>query len=310
MLQDYSHILVLFLIVGIGFLLGRIKWFNENSNNAMTKLLLNITLPLTLILSITHDFSKQEFLELLPNIILPFSTILVLMFISFITALLIKLPKNDRGLFIGLCSMSSTIFFGIPVTLAVYGSHQLPYALMTYIAQTILYWTLGIYLLNNDNNAEKFNLADTIKNIFTPPLVAFIIGVVLLLNHIEIPSFLSSFAHYLSGMTAPIAMLIIGTIIYITGFKTLKITPYIVVIIIFRFVITPAIVLLLGNLLSMPLMMIKITILVCSLPIPNTTVILASKYKADVTLATQSLTFSIAFYLLYIPIILLLIHKI
>ena len=310
MLQDYSNILVLFLIVGIGFILGKIKWFNKNSNSAMTKLLLNITLPLTLVLSITNDFSKKEFLTLLPNIILPFSSILVLMILSFIIALIIKLPKTDRGLFIGLCSMSSTIFFGIPVALAVYGSHLLPYALMTYIAQTVLYWTLGIYLLKNDNNSQKFNLLNTIKNIFTPPLVAFIIGVILLLNHIEIPSFLSSFAHYLSGMTAPTAMLIIGTIIYITGFKNLKINTYIIVILIFRFVITPLVVLSLGFLLSMPIIMIKITILICSLPIPNTTVILANKYKADVTLATQSLTFSILFYLLYIPIILLLIHKI
>ncbi|MGO2305818.1 MAG: AEC family transporter [Providencia sp.] len=310
MLQDYANILVLFLIVGIGFILGKIKWFNQNNNNAMTKLLLNITLPLTLILSIIHDFSKKEFLTLLPNIILPFSSILILMLLSFITALIIKIPRTDRGLFVGLCSMSSTIFFGIPVALAVYGSHLLPYALMTYIAQTILYWTLGIYLLKNDNDTQKFDLFVTIKNIFTPPLIAFIIGVILLLNHIEIPSFLSSFAHYLSGMTAPIAMLIIGTIIYITGFKNLKITPYIIVILIFRFIITPAVVLSLGLLLHMPVMMIKITILVCSLPIPNTTVILASKYKADVILATQSLTFSIIFYLLYIPIILLLIHKI
>ncbi len=61
MLNDYSNILILFLIVGIGFILGKIKWFNENSNSAMTKLLLNITLPITLILSITTDFSKKNF---------------------------------------------------------------------------------------------------------------------------------------------------------------------------------------------------------------------------------------------------------
>ncbi|MFG0742372.1 AEC family transporter [Providencia sp. TYF-12] len=310
MLNDYSNILILFLIVGIGFILGKIKWFNENSNSAMTKLLLNITLPITLILSITTDFSKKEFLTLIPAIILPFSTILLLMLISFIVAIIMKLPRGEHGLFIGLCSMSSTVFFGIPITMAVYGSHQLPYALMTYIAQTIIYWTLGIYLLKNDNNTEKFNVIDTIKNIFTPPLIAFIIGVFLLLTHIKIPSLLTSFFDYLNGMTSPLAMLIIGVIIYLTGLKTLKITIPIIVIIIFRFIVTPLVVLLLGHLLNMPIMMIKVTILVCSLPIPNTTVILANKYKTDITLATQALTFSILIYLLYIPVILYFIHTI
>ncbi|MEX6255407.1 AEC family transporter [Providencia huaxiensis] len=154
----------------------------------------------------------------------------------------------------GLCSMSSTVFFGIPITMAVYGSHQLPYALMTYIAQTIIYWTLGIYLLKNDNNTEKFNVIDTIKNIFTPPLIAFIIGVFLLLTHID-TQFINIFFDYLNGMTSPLAMLIIGVIIYLTGLKTLKITIPIIVIIIFRFIVTPLVVLLLGHLLNMPIMM-------------------------------------------------------
>lgn len=310
MLNDYSNILVLFLIVGIGFFLGQSKWFNGNSNSAITKLLLNITLPITLILSITSDFSKQDFLTLIPNIILPFSTILILMLLSFIIAIIIKIPKNDRGLFIGLCSMSSTVFFGIPITMAVYGPQQLPYALMTYIAQTMIYWTLGIYLLNNDNNSDKLNFLSIIKNIFTPPLLAFIIGVFLLLNQIAIPRFMLSLFDYLSAMTAPIAMLIIGFIIYTTGFKTLKVTRPIIFIIIFRFIVTPLVVFLIGNLLKIPPTMVKITILVCSLPIPNTTVILANKYKADVTLATQSLTFSILIYLIYIPFILYIIHKV
>lgn len=309
MLQDYSNVLVLFLVVGVGFFLGKLKWFSPVSNTSMTKLLLNVTLPLTLILSITDDFSKKEFIRLLPNIILPFSTILILILISFLTSIVIRIPKKDRGLFTSLCSMSSTIFFGIPITLAVYGSHLLPYALMTYIAQTVIYWTLGIYLLTGEDTTQKFNIIKSIKNIFTAPLMAFIVGVTLLLNNIELPSVLSDFAHYLSAMTAPMAMLIIGSIIYFTGLKNLRITWTIVVILFFRFIIAPALVLLIGSLLSMPLIMIKITILVCSLPISNTTVILASRYEADVTLAAQSLTFSIILYLIYIPFILWVIHQ-
>ncbi len=48
-------------------------------------------------------------------------------------------------------------------------------------------------------------------------------------------------------MTSPLAMLIIGVIIYLTGLKTLKITIPIIVIIIFRFIVTPLVVLLLGT---------------------------------------------------------------
>lgn len=138
MLHDYLNVMVLFLVVGLGAALTKAKWLNASTNTVFTKLLLNIALPATLILSISSDFTRREFIKLLPDIILPTTVILVLMGLAFAVAKVIKVERSDLGLFIGLCSMSSTIFFGIPITLAVYGSHGLPYALMTYASQTVI----------------------------------------------------------------------------------------------------------------------------------------------------------------------------
>jgi len=65
-----------------------------------------------------------------------------------------------------------------------------------------------------------------------------------------------------------------------------------------------------GWLFSIDREMVKITILICSLPIPNTTVILAEKYKANLPLATGALSFSIGIYLIFLPVILFAIHTI
>ena len=313
MLHDYLNVMVLFLVVGLGCLLTKAKWLDKSSNSLFTKLLINIALPATLILSINSDFTRREFLALAPNVILPAMVILTLMALSFITAKVIRIEKKDIGLFIGLCSMSSTIFFGIPITLAVYGSHGLPYALMTYASQTVIYWTLGLYLLEKDSfeKSDGSSVFGTVmKEIINMPLIAFFVGVGILLMGIPVPQVINEFLNTLGGMTSALAMLVVGTIIYLSGFKKITITKGLIFVVIFRFILAPVAVLLLGKLFAIDTEMIKITTLICSLPVPNTTVILAEKYKVNVLFATESLSASIAIYLVFLPVILLAIHSV
>ncbi len=313
MFNDYLNIIVLFLVVGLGCFLTRNKWLDKSSNSLFTKLLLNVALPSTLILSINDDFTHREFLILVPNIILPVMVILSLMLLSFVTAKIIQIEKKDIGLFIGLCSMSSTIFFGIPVTLALYGSHGLPYALMTYVSQTVIYWTLGLYLLEKDSFEKSVGtsiLRSIVKDIINMPLMAFFVGVTILLMGIPIPHVINEFLSTLGGMTSALAMLVVGTIMYLSGFKQIKITKGLIFVIIFRFILSPIVVILLGKLFAIDDYMIKITTLICSLPIPNTTVILAEKYKVNVFFATTSLSASIAVYLVFLPVIIFIVHSV
>lgn len=313
MLHDYLNVIVLFLVVGLGCALTKAKWFNKSSNSLFTKLLINVALPATLILSINDDFTKAEFLALVPNVILPTMVILTLMVLAFIIAKIIRIENSDVGLFVGLCSMSSTIFFGIPITLAVYGSHGLPYALMTYASQTVIYWTLGLYLLEKDavdKSTGTSTLRTVVKEIINMPLMAFFVGVGILLTGLSIPHVVTEFLNTLSGMTSALAMLVVGSIIYLSGFKTIKFSKGLIFVVIFRFILAPMTVLLFGWLLDIDSEMIKITTLICSLPIPNTTVILAEKYKVNVVFATESLSISIAVYLIFLPVILFAIHSV
>ncbi|MDR6434832.1 AEC family transporter [Brucella pseudogrignonensis] len=289
------------------------NWLNTESNELFTKLLLNIALPATLILSISEGFTRREFIELLPNVLLPMIVILTLMLFSWFVGKLIKIKKSDTGLFIGLCSMSSTIFFGIPVTIAVYDSHGLPYALITYASQTVIYWTLGLYLLERDVDKNSNNTSSNssiISKIVNMPLLAFFIGVVILLADVKIPSYVNKFLSYLGGMTSALAMLVIGTMIFVSGYKNIRVNRALMTVLIFRFILAPTVVISWGYFLLIDPLMIKITALICSLPIPNTTVILAGKYKSDALFATESLVASIIIYLLFLPVILSLIKMV
>lgn len=309
MLTDYLNVLVLFMIVAIGYYLGKKQVFTPTTNQSMIHLLLHITLPLLLIISIEKDFNKAEFLKMLPDAYLPFINILLLIALSTLVAHLFKVDKKRRGLFIGVSSMSSTIFFGIPITLAIFGIDGLPYGLIYYVAQTVIYWTIGMYILKRDiiytyDIQQKFSLKDTLKSVFSIPLIAFIIGIIILMLEIRIPHFLETFGSYLGNMTSPLAMLVIGALIYFTGFKNLKINRDVIIVLLFRFILAPGLALLLGTLFHVDPTMIKVTVIMAALPIPNTTVILVDKFKTDTNFATTVLTYSTLVFLIYIPVLL------
>lgn len=310
MIGDYLNVLVLFMIVAIGYALTYKKIFSQEINHALTTLLLSITLPFMLVICITNDFTKKEFIQMLPEIVLPFLGIMVLTLLSWLTTLVFRIDKKKRGLFMNVCSMSSTIFFGIPITLAVFGGKGLPYGLIYYIAQTVIYWTVGMIILKTDINyypdteKQKLSLKTILTNILTPPFIAFLVGTALLLFEIKIPSFLEHFLSYLGNMTSPLAMLVVGSLLFFTDIKSLKLHKEVVLVVIFRFIIAPAVVLCLGYLLKTDAMMLKVTVIMCALPIPNTTVILVNKFKTDIQLATGALTYTTLIFLLYIPVLL------
>lgn len=308
MLSDYINVLVLFMIIGLGYFLTYKKTFTQISNQALTTLLLSVTLPLMLIINIKKDFMRQEFIKMLPDIGLPFLCIVSLALLSWLVTYLFKIDNKMKGVFINVCSMSSTIFFGIPVTIAIFGVNGLPYGLVYYIAQTVIYWTFGLVILKNDiayiypeNVKQKITLTSIMSNIFSAPFIGFLVGTTLLLLQINIPSFIDQFLSYLANMTTPLAMLIIGSLLYFTDFKNLKLKKEVIIVLIFRFIVAPSAVLLLGYLLNTGSMMLKVTIIMSALPIPNTTVILVSKFKTDTLFATTVLAYSTILFLFYMP---------
>lgn len=70
---------------------------------------------------------------------------------------------------------SNTIFMGIPINLALFGEDSLPYVLIYYVANTMFFWTFGVYEISLDNKKlkAKNSIRKTLKNIFSPALLGF-----------------------------------------------------------------------------------------------------------------------------------------
>ena len=159
---------------------------------------------------------------MLPDLRFPALSMVILLGIATAVASIFAVKKERRGLFISMFFNSNTIFVGLPINQALFGDASIPYVLIYYMCNTTFFWTLGTYLIQRDGEGEaEFDLKTSLKKIFSPPLMGFMLGLVIVILHIKLPVFLASDLQYLGSLTTPLSMIFIGLSVSNAGVKQL-----------------------------------------------------------------------------------------
>lgn len=282
---------------------------------SLSKFIMKVSLPFEIFLRITRDFSENELLSLFKEAILPLLSVSFLFLLSFIFVKVLHISNDHSGIFSLNFATSSTAFLGIPIVLTLFGDKGVPYALIYYVSNSLLFWTLGVFLVNKDalsatGEKEKLSFRQMLKSIVNPVIIGFLMGLVFVLSNLKSPTIAQTFFGYIGGTTTPLAMLYIGISIYTTGIKNLKITKDTYGVLIGRYLVAPVMILLLAQLLPVSQFMEKVSFVLAVLPAANGSVILAGEKNVDVDFATSSVLLTTLIYLIYLPIVLYVVHLI
>lgn len=313
MLEAYLNIIVIFLLMFLGYWLSYKKWFSNRTADVFSKLVLNFSLPFSMFLNITANFSRDEFLSLFSGMVIPLLSMLVTLLFTFLYRKIFRITETRQGTFSTMVTCSNTIFIGLPINLAIFGEISIPFVLLYYIINTTIFWTIGIYLIATDSPQIEearisFHPLVALKKIFSPALIGFIIGLIWMLLSLRVPVIVNSFGTYLADLTTPLSMLSIGIMVYFNGVKNLKMNKDILGVLIGRFIVSPLIVWLIGQWITVPTLMLQVFIIQSAMPVQNSVPILARNYHADEEFSASSMGYSVLLYMLYIPILLKLIY--
>ncbi|AVI94600.1 putative malonate transporter [Oenococcus oeni] len=307
-LESGSGILMIILMVAVGYFLATRGWFSEDSTKLIAKLVTQVALPPYMISSITSDFSRQELLNILPDLRFPILSMMILFIVSIFVVRLIKVRPIHRGLFESMFFNSNTVFVGLPINLAIFGRKSLPYVLVYYMANTMIFWTLGVYLIQRDGEtAERMSLQAIIKKIFSAPLIGFIIGVILVILGIHLPTFLMKGCSYIGGLTIPLSMIFIGISVHTAGIKNMELNRDSLGVLSGRFVFAPFLMALLVLPSSMPVLMKQVFILQSCMPVMTNAPVVSKIYKADANFSSIMVTETTLLSLLIVPIMMVII---
>lgn len=305
MIHGLQGIFEILFIIGIGFILAKKGWFVADTSALLTKLVMKIALPLYMLCQLEKDFTHDSLLQIAPDLLLPFSSILLAYVVGRIAVKLLHIRQDRQGVFITCFFIANTIFIGLPVNLALFGTQSVPSVMLYYMVNTTMFWTLGVYhIVNDSTGGEKamplFSL-QTLKKVFSPPLLGFLIGLAFILANIQLPEFLLVSFQYVGNLATPLSLMVIGIEMSSISLASVHWDRDLVGALCGRFIICPLCVLALLPVIVVMPMSAQVFTMQASMPAMTQMTVVAKAVGADVKYATQVSFLSVVLGLIVIP---------
>lgn len=294
----------LMLLGFVGFMLAARNWFGAETRIVLPRLITQIALPPFLMYTIMHSFHRDDLVLLAKGALLPLGSVTLTFGLAIVIGKLARVKREHFGLFCSSVANSNTIFIGIPVNLALFGESSIPYVLLYYAASTVFFWTVGVYSITCDiaENKGQIPLRTRVRQVFSPPFMGFITGLILTMLGVELPEFLQNVARSLGNLTTPLAMIFIGISIYDMGLRSIRIGKDMVLLALGRMVLGPLVMTGLLYFFPVPALMGKVFIIQASLPVMTQAAILSAHYHTDPEFGAQGVSLTTLLSMITIPI--------
>jgi predicted permease len=286
MQQAILEIIVLFIIMFFGYILGKNDIVDEKMSNKLSTLVLSGTFPALIIASMDRDFDMTMFKN---SVILILFSIFILLAVVVYIEIETKVRKSPPGEMSArhfLMLFGNTSFMGIPVLNALYGSDGVFYAAVINIVCNFLMFSYGIFLLCRDEHPN-------FRKIFlNPGFIGTIIGFLLFVTPASLPYVIYRPLQWCGDMTIPLALLVAGSIISRNKLRDIIRPVSVWYTSIIRLVIYPIILIPVLLLLKVDTFLVSILVIIFATPAPLTAGAFVGNYGGDGFFASKVVVLS------------------
>ena len=280
-----GQVLVLFIIMGLGFLITKLKYLTEAGIKSITNLMLYLITPCMMINAFQRPFDAS----LLRGFLITAAATLGVFLLEIALALLLIRDKNEarrRVLRFG-AVFANCGYMAFPLLQALLGSEAVLYGAAYNAVHTIFLWTYGLALMCNGQ--EKISVRKALVN---PGTVSVVIGLILFFCSVSLPKVLSQPIEMLAGLNAPVPMLIIGYYLANMDFHGVLRTKGEFIMLALRLVIVPLITLGVLYLCGVRGLVLTSTVVCVSAPVATMATMFATKYDSGPEFASGTVAVS------------------
>ncbi|MEQ8155587.1 MAG: AEC family transporter [Clostridiaceae bacterium] len=207
-LLSINVVLPLFMPIVLGYILKKLKFYDEYILKAMNKLVFKVFLPVLLFVNVYNTTLKDSL-----NTSLMLYAVVCLCIIYFGTWLIVHFTEKEdknRSVIIQGIYRSNFILFGIPVTSALFQEKGVGVVTMLIAIIVPLYNVFAVIILEVYRGG-KIDVNKVIRGVLCNPLIiGSMTGILFLLFGIKLPSFLEKTTVDISKAATPIALIVLG----------------------------------------------------------------------------------------------------
>lgn len=301
-----NSILVLCLIIIAGFISYKKGIINDKGMPVMSGILINLTLPALMVVSMQKPFEPQLFKDSILILVISAIIHFVGLFAGNILCKTLKAPEDERGIWVFSMVFPNVSYMGVPVIESIYGSDAIFYVSMYTMVFNILSFTLGIRIMTKGQQGKS--KLDWKAIAFNPPILGTVIGFLLFVSSIALPSTIVKSLTAVGNMTVPLSMLFIGALLAKSNIRTVFSGWKIYVIIFARLIIMPLIVYFAASPFITDKVILGVLVLLSGMPAATVTAIIASIYGQNSISASKMVFLSTLLSIATIPLLALLLQ--
>lgn len=306
LINAFSGIFNIVLLIAVGIVLAKKGWFSESNTQLIVKLVTIVSLPCMIIYSLVSLDSK-ELIHLATAGMAPLISVTICALLGFLYIKFVRVRTGRKAILASSFYVSNAVFIGIPVNIALFGTDSLPYVMIYYALNTSYFWlvaatTIAAEVEGNSSFAGLFS-KKTFDKIMSPPLLGFLLGLLLAITGVKPPKAVLQTMKYLGDMTTPLSMIFIGVSISSAKFTWRFLDRDMLAAVLARFALAPLSLLAVAYFVPVANeMMLKVFFVQAAMPAMAQVAIMAKAYGADYEFAAMLTTVTTVVAMIMIPI--------
>ena len=201
-----QEMLVLLFGMAAGYLAHRLGYLGGEMDQKLSKIILSITMPCMIVSSMASRESLPGLWEVLSTLKIAAVLYGVEALAALVLPLLLGGTDRQKGVWRYTAMFPNVGFIGYPVTLAIYGSDALFYAVILTLPFNLMSFSLGPLMLAG---RAKFRW----QQLVSPCIIASLIALAVALLGISLPDFAVECLSFVGNLTTPLSLLVVGSLL-------------------------------------------------------------------------------------------------
>ena len=303
--QAIQSVISMLILMLIGAWLAGKDWFRKSGGTGLlSKLIVNVLVPLYMLNNVlTKVGTRQKLWEIVVCLPLPMITIFISLALGIWMAGRLGIHAPRRGVFINVMTFTNCVLVGFPIIISLFGEEAAAVGMVYYMVNTICFWTIGVQLLREDGGQKSslFSKAG-LKKLLSPPLLGFLLGVVLVILGLSLLAVLANPVSQLGSCATPMAMMFVGCILRDADWSKLKISRDLLLVLLFRFIVCPALMLGVVYVMPLPALNKQVFFLLSSMPAMTQLSVMSKESGSDVEFASLLIAVTTVLSIFMIPV--------
>ena len=286
-LNSVEAVSVILILTATGYLCAAMGWFKAEDKAFVSKLLMLIAAPCMCVYGLRSHLTRELLRDAGVMLLIPLFCIGTCFVLSYVVGRLLKLPRRTFGVFMMMCGISNSFFIGYPMCTELFGDSCIPYVMTYYVVSSSFTQMVGTSLVRWAGETESLSRKMLIRFFRAPTVIGIVVGILIVLLDIKPPELVMSYGKYMSQLVTPLALLVTGKIIHEIGLRDTRIDRNIAIVLLFRFLLAPFLCFSFCRVFGVSGLANSVFVIQSAMPTTTQSVVAASEYGADESLAAQ-----------------------